>query len=147
MTRTLAAVLLLAISHWSRALAQQAPVERARAAQIVRAFPCRPIRFTIGPVLPGRGSPIDCSLALAAVHEIARGRARCLGVQPADTARIVNASVMSNHFRGLGGAPDDVYWLVSLRIRGRPLPIEFHIDQRSDSIEVWNGERGAVQKL
>lgn len=132
--------MLLLLSHWSRALAQQDSVERARAAEIVRAFPCRPVRFTIGPVLPGGSSPIDCSLALAAVHEIARGRARRLGVQSADTARIVKASVMSNHFRGLDGAPDDVYWLVSLRIRGRRLPIEFHIDQRSDSIAVWNGE-------
>lgn len=86
---------------------------------------------------------VGCALALAAVHEIARGHAGRLGVQAGDTARIVTASVMSGDYRGLEGARDDVYWLVSLQIRGRPLPLEFHIDQRSDSIAVWNGEGGS----
>lgn len=137
-------LLVLLVSHATHALAQHVPDERARAARIVRAFPCRPVHFTIAPVLPGSQSPIDCSLVLAAMHEIARGRAVRLGVMPVDTARITSARVMSNHFRGLNGAPGEAYWLVSLRIRDRTLPLEFHFDQRSDSIGVWNGEGGSV---
>lgn len=106
----------------------------------------RGIRFTISATLPGSGSPIDCSLALAVVHEIARGRALRLGVRSADTAHIVNVRLMSEHFRGLDGAPDEVYWLVALQLRDRPLSLEVRIDQRSDSIGVWNGEGGAVGK-
>jgi len=137
-------LLVLAVSHASYALAQHGPDHGARAARIARAFPCRPLPFTIAPILPGSTSPIDCSLVRAAMHEIARGRALRLGVALADTARITGARVMSNHFRGLNGAPDEAYWLVSLQIRDRTLPLEIHIDQRSDSIAVWNGEGGAV---
>jgi len=81
-----------------------------------------------------------------AVREIARGRAIRLGVHPADTARVAKATVMSSRFRGLHGAPDAAYWLVSLRMRGRGLPLEFDIDQQSDSVAVWNGEGRAVRK-
>jgi len=139
-------LLVLVSAHTPYALAQHGPGERTRAAQLLRAFPCRPVRFTIAPVHPGSTSPIDCSLALAAEHQIALGRARRLRVSPADTARITSARVMSSHFRGLNGAPDASYWLVSLRIRNRTLPLEFHIEQRSDSIGVWNGEGGAVPR-
>lgn len=131
------ALIVASISMFTRpALAQPAPAlkDRTLLREFARVAPCRPGRLAIR-AYPVSGAS-DCAVAMYALYLVGIGRARHIGVAPADTARIRTADLTSVVFPDAPGKrPTLAYWNVNLLLPGRPA-VAVGIDRLTGAVDV-----------
>lgn len=108
-------------------------------AQLSRKFPCRATTVAVAPV-QGPISRYACTLVTASLNEIVRGRTEALRVVPSDTANVRKAAVSTMTFQSLDNEPSEAYWLVTLIIAHRDVPLNVRFDRRTHAVTVSDGE-------
>lgn len=121
--------------------AQHEAVVATRIAEIKRTYPCADsirIRTTASDKRLLRDA---CWLVGLGLHEIAVGNAERFGIARADTGVVTAASLAEFRFKGLRGAADEWYWLVTLTIAGKPRTLDVYIQQLEPTVKVTPTER------
>lgn len=82
-----------------------------------------------------------CPMVVAAVAEVAAGRARHLGINALDPEKIERASIAKFTFRDLSGQVVQAYWSIALSIRDLDFAVGVDIDRKNGRLSVRKVER------
>lgn len=82
-----------------------------------------------------------CPMVVAAVAEVAAGRARHLGIHARDLQKIERASIAEFTFKDLSGQVVQAYWSIGLSIRDLDFAVGVDIDRTNGRLRVRKVER------
>lgn len=82
-----------------------------------------------------------CPMVVAAMAEVAAGRARHLGVHARDLRKIERASIAEFTFKDLTGRVVQAYWSIGLSMRDLDFAVGVDIDRSNGRLRVRKVER------
>lgn len=112
--------------------------DRRWLAQLADDSPCR-ATFVITPA----DDRDMCTLAQAAVREIAAGHGEEFGIQKGDTANVTRVEVAERNY----GEPDGLIWIASVTVKGNALGLSVVFERTKQQVSVNHGEDWGLPRV